>query len=298
MTPGVRLFVGSQGATIRGERVDLDGDRCFTPVHRLDAVADPSRVTVLLDSGAFTDSPRARLTPDAALDRQLRWEAKASETWGASWQSYALVSYDLLIDETWTTDDIRVKRRWSVRDADRAVRETIDAAAYLASRRADLAPRVPVLACQGVDPLQYAECAAEILRYAQPGDWLGLGGWCILGRYTRLLPIFWTTLYSVLPLVAYAGVRHIHIFGVMWQRALGGLLWIADRHGLTVSTDSSAPILACTRANTKKAGCRHPYWRENVRILTDELANLRSSRWYAEPPRIQAVRQLELVEAS
>lgn len=293
----IRLFVGGHAGTIRGEREDLAGDRCFSAAYGPQAACfrAPAQVIGLLDSGAFSDSPARRLSLTAALDRQLRWEERASSKWGAHWQAHALVSYDLLIDETWTPDGVRHKRRWTVQAADLAVRETVAAAAYLASQRERLAPRRLVLACQGVDPIQYAECAAAVLGHAQPDDWLGLGGWCILGRHTRLLPTFWTTLYSVLPLVAVAGVRHVHIFGVMWQTALGGLLWIADQHGLTVSTDSSAPILACTWKDAKKAGCRAPYWRDNVAIVKHELAMLRHSIWYREPPRAQAARQLVMV---
>lgn len=297
MPSAIRLFVGGHAGTIRGEREDLVGDRCFTAAHPPQSARfeDVRQVIGLLDSGAFTDSPAGRLTPDAALGRQLRWEERAGAKWGQPWQAHALVSYDLLIDETWTPDGERHKRRWTVQAAERAVRETVDAAGYLARQRETLAPRRLVLACQGVDPIQYAECAAGVLAHAQPGDWFGLGGWCILGRHTRLLPTFWTTLYSVLPLVAWAGVRHVHIFGVMWQRALGGLLWLADQHGLAVSTDSSAPILSCTWKDSKKAGCRDPYWRTNVAILQHELATLRESQWYREPPHIQAARQLNLV---
>jgi hypothetical protein len=288
---GVKLVVGGQSWSVQGERDDLAGARCFTAAHA-PQFTNPA-ATVLLDSGAFTDSPAGRLTPDGALARQLAWERAAGERLEREWQAETLVSYDLLIDEVWT-NGLRHKRRWSVREADGAVRETVAGAAYLASQRAALAPRRLMLSCQGVDAIQYAECAAAVLRYAVAGDVIGLGGWCILGRWQSWLPEFWATCYSVLPLIAHAGVDRVHILGVLWQPALGGLLWLADQHGISVSTDSSAPLLACTRGDLKKAGARAPYWRDNVEWWRKTLAELRSSAYYRQPPRPIAGRQLEL----
>jgi hypothetical protein len=292
----VRLYVGGHASRIQGEVQDLTGFRCFTAAHRPQVgttwgprVAD---VIGLLDSGAFTDPPERRLTPATALDRQLRWEGLASEKWGGTWRASALVSYDLLIDEVWA-GGTRVKRRWSVAEAERAVRVTVEAAAYLASRRAAVAPRTLVLSCQGVDAAQYDECATAVLASATPRDWIGLGGWCILGRWRSWLPEFWRTLRRVLPRVARAGVGHVHIFGVLWLPALGGLAWLADQCGLTVSTDSTAPILNCSWRDKRKSGARHPYWRDNVAWWQETLANLRESEWYREPPADRG-RQLAL----
>lgn len=281
----MKLFVGGQAWTVQGERDDLAGDRCWTAVYPCWAAADPATVSCLLDSGAFTDPPHKRLTPEGALQRQLRWEERARAGWGvATWNATAVVSYDRLIDETWVAGK-RHKRRWTVQAAEGAVRETVDAAAYLASQRSRLAPRELVLATQGVDAVQYAECAAAVLAHAQPTDWLGLGGWCLLGRAKSLLPEFWRTCRRVLPLAAASGLRKVHLFGVLWEPALGGLLWLCDRLGLRASCDSAAPVLACTRGNAKKAGCRAPGWRENVAWWQDRLAGLRALPAYREPPR-------------
>lgn len=282
----MRLYVGGQSWSVQGERDDLTGDRCWTAAHPFQAAAaDPAAVSCLLDSGAFSDDPCARLSPAGALDRQLAWEADARRRQGApGWRAEALVSYDRLIDETWVAGT-RHKRRWSLRDAAGAVRETVEAAAYLSSRRRQLSPRSLVLACQGVECGQYAECAALVLRHAGPGDWLGLGGWCLLGRAKTLLPEFFRTLRLVLPLAAGAGVRRVHLFGVLWEPALGGMLWLCDRLGLSASCDSAAPVLACTRGDARKAGCRRPHWRDNVAWWRGALSSLRTSRHYAEPPR-------------
>lgn len=295
---GVRLFVGGHAGTIQGEREDLAGDRMFSAAHQPQAARNraASKVTALIDSGAFSDPWERRLTPDAALDRQFKFERKCPEIWQSDpWQSEGFVSYDLLIDEVWVAGE-RTKRRWSVGDAERAVRVTVEAAHYLASQRERIEPRRLILSCQGVDAIQYAECADEVLSAAQPHDWIGLGGWCILGRQRRWMPTFWQTIRLVLPRVKAAGVGHVHIFGVMYLPALGGLLWLADQIGLTVSTDSTAPILNCTWKDKKKSGARCDYWRDNVAWWQNALANLRSSEHYRRPPELPPTRQLSLME--
>lgn len=218
-------------------------------------------------------------------------------------QAKRLVSYDRLIDEKWVAGE-RIKERWDIKGAEVAVTQTIAAAEYLASKRAELSPRGLTLSCQGVDARQYAECMSEVLKFATPDDCIGLGGWCILGMQRRWMPTFWQTLRLILPMIAKTGVRRIHIFGVMYQPALGGLLWLADRHKMgdgehqfTVSTDSTKPILACTWKNWKKAGARERYWRDNVNWWKRELANLRTSDHYEEPPNIEPLRQEALWDA-
>lgn len=293
--PAVSLYVGGHAHTIGGEPVTLTGRRCFTAAHPLTMPLDLTQTRALLDSGAFTDPPEKRLTPDAALARQLRWEERARALCAApEWTAEAVVSYDRLVDETWTAG-IRRKARWSLAAAESAVAETIEAARFLASRRRDLSPRALVLACQGVDALQQEECAVELLRIAAPSDWLGLGGWCILGRWQSWLPEFWRTLRLVLPRVAAAGLTRVHLFGVLWQPALGGLLWLADRLGLTVSTDSAAPLLAATRGNAVKAGLRAEGFAENVAWWRDRLTRLRETEHYREPPMLAPARQLSLL---
>jgi hypothetical protein len=64
---------------------------------------------------------------------------------------------------------------------------------------------------------------------------------------------------------------------------LGRLLWLADALGMTTSVDRSAPVLACTRGNPRKAGCRAIFWRNNVRWWQEVLAGLRESEHYREP---------------
>lgn len=281
---GITLYIGGQSSTIQGEKQDLGGYRCFTAAYTRSYPETPTAIG-LLDSGAFSDSPDKRLTLEAALLRQLRWETSASKKLGTSWISHAIASYDLLIDEVWTGDN-RVKRRWSVTDASFAVHQTVEAAKYLASQRQYLQPRHLVLGCQGVDVRQYRYCIEQVLKYAQAGDWIGLGGWCILGRRASWLPVFFETLHQCIPLIATSPVKHVHIYGVMLDKALAPLLWMCDRFGLTASCDSSRPILDCTRPDPQRAGVKHPYWRSNVRWWQNYLAAMRGSKFYREPERL------------
>jgi hypothetical protein len=245
----------------------------------------------ILDSGAYSDAPADRLTSDGALVRQLKWESEAERFWKYPWRAEAFVSYDLLIDEKWTGRQ-RKKQRWSVADADLAVRTTVDAAAYLSSQRERLSPRRLILACQGVDGIQYAEAASGVLAHAQPGDWFGLGGWCILGWWRSWIPVFWDAMRRTLPQVLAAGVMHCHIFGVMYPPVLAGLLWLCDACGLTLSTDSSGPVLQVLWKDKVRAGAYKDTWEANVEHWLGILTVLRESEHYREPPLRDLRRQL------
>lgn len=288
----ITLYVGGQSSTTQGEKQDLGGYRCFTAAYSRNYPEIPTAIG-LLDSGAFSDPIAKRLSPETALMRQLKWEASASKKLGVDWISQAIASYDLLIDEVWTGEH-RVKHRWSVTDAELAIDVTVAAAKYLASQRHYLQPRHLILGCQGVDADQYRHCVEQVLSHAAEGDYCGLGGWCILGRFTSWLPVFQETLHQCIPLIADSPVRHVHIFGVLWDKALAPLLWMADQYGLTVSADSKRPITDCTQPNPKKAGVRQPYWRNNVKWWQNHLAGMRTSKFYRQPPRLH--RQLILFD--
>jgi hypothetical protein len=300
----IELYVGGHAGTLPGlnpgerEPENLSGKRMFTAAHCPNK-ADYNQATLegIVDSGAFSDPLEKRLGPERALERQVAWERRASEKWGFDFRAYAFVSYDLLIDETWVFGE-RHKRRWSIKKGEWAVSQTIEAATYLASRREELGPRRLVLSCQGVDAIQYSECADELLKVASPNDIFGLGGWCILGQRTSLLPEFWRTIHSVLPVVKRAGLTDVHIFGVLYRPALGGLLHLADGLGLKISTDSTAPVLACTYKDKSRSGviAESGYWRDNVEMWQRILAEIRDSKYYKPAPRLVAGRQTTLLE--
>lgn len=296
MAADVLLYIGGDAATVQGRRCHVTGLRCFSPRYGPQSrfTSDEARATTgLLDSGAFSDAPAKRVTPEQALLAQFAWEERATQRWGIPYQAEALVSYDLLIDEKWTGSRRR-KQRWTVREADQAVQVTVEAAAYLASQRERLASRRLVLAVQGVDAQQYQECLEGILPHATDADWIGLGGWCIVGWHRSWLPTYWASMRRAIPRIASAGIARVHLFGVMYRPALGGLLWLCDQHGIRLSTDSSAPILSVTWGDKRKAGAVAATWEESVRIWRERLDSLRSSEYYREPPTPYGGRQLSL----
>lgn len=294
---GISLYLGSYSASVQGEKANLSIPRMFSAAHA------PSKWgygypilpgSSILDSGAFSDKPEKRLSPEQALQRQFKWEERARRLWNApEWQAYAFVSYDLLIDETWVCG-VKRKQRWGIQRAEEAVQETVKGAEYLAKQRDRLSPRRLVLAAQGVDAQQYKECSELLLAQASPADIFGLGGWCIVGMMRSYMPVFWQAMHEVIPLIAQAGIKDVHIFGVMYEPVLAGLLWLTNKHGLRLSTDSGKPIQDCTwkkDEHKRQAGARRIYWRDNVEWWIQHLSAMEESQFYKEPPRSGLVRQ-------
>lgn len=308
--PAMTLYIGGQAGTTQGEVQDLGGYRCFTAAYSR-SYPETSDAIAILDSGAFSDSPEDRLTFEQALLRQLKWENTGSRRLNSRfyefpvvshnagvptvklcqkielvrWRAYAIASYDFLIDEVWV-DGAKVKQRWSEADARAAVNTTVEAARYLASQRGRLYPRRLVLGCQGVTADQYRECVERILEFASPEDWIGLGGWCILGRMRSWLPTYWEALHQVIPLIAAAGIKHVHLYGSLLDESCAPLLWFCDEYGLTCSADSKRPVTDVTYPDPRRAGVRAPYWRDNVQWWQDHFANMRQSKWYKKPFRL------------
>ncbi len=181
-----------------------------------------------------------------------------------------------------------VKQRWTKAEGELAVRETVAAAAYLASQRESIYPFRPLLGCQGVDTEQYKRCVAEVLNHAQSTDVIGLGGWCILGRKKSYLPVFEETTREVIPMIAEAGCTQVHIFGVTWYKPSPGfpvpplqrLLHECDKFGISASTDGTSPIGSALWKNIKKSGADFNYWRHNLAWVKAKLATLRESSEY------------------
>lgn len=242
---------------------------------------------VLFDSGAFPEViANCRVTPEKSLQRQLEAIAllpKFKETW--------LVSYDRLIDEK-HINGTRVKQRWSVEEGESAVAETVEAAKYLDSQRDRLQDYTLVQSCQGVDAPQYLRCVKQVLEYCRPGDVVGLGGWCILGRQASYLQTFWETINLVVPAIARAGITKVHIFGVTWYKPrknqplppLQPLLWLCDQYGIELSTDGRSPIANALWKDITRSGATFPYWRHNLAWVKAEFACLRDSPLYQAPP--------------
>lgn len=304
LTPDVTCFVNAQANTYtfqgRSEVNNIGGAIQLSPGRVGRRKGKPTTVTktpdcgavnfawseVLYDSCAFTDVlTQSRITPELALERQLVTLDQLPQM-----LRLLLVSYDLLIDEK-HVNGTRIKQRWSVKEGEEAVKATVDAAKYLDSQRYRLDGYELVMSCQGVDAGQYQRCVAKVLEFCQPNDVLGLGGWCILGRQKSYLPTFWEAMRRSLPLIAEAGLKKVHIFGVTWYKPTQGfipplpvLLHECDRLGLTLSTDGTSPIGNALWKNWKRAGATFPYWRHNLAWVKTEMATLRDSEFYREIP--------------
>lgn len=315
----MKLFTGGNSGKIHGDPVDLHGYRCFSAYYdpRQDGVIclTPYNLHALLDSGAFQDvCGDKRITPQKALCRQLSYETRLKKAWlnqliklqllayrcdinlpnqvlnlafyqAINWKVSFIVSYDRLIDEKWI-NGAKIKQRWAEDEAWKAVEETIEAARYLSSMRETLHPRTLILGCQGVTARQYKICTEEVLKYAVSSDWIGLGGWCILGKKQIYFNEFKKTLLQVIPLIAAKGIKHVHLFGVLWLPAVGVFQAMCDKYGLTCSTDSKKPLSDCrwtTPGRRIQAGVRAHYWRDNVQWWQSTLENLQTTEYYRLP---------------
>lgn len=236
---------------------------------------------IMIDSGAFSDGielqdgsviENKRLSFDHALQRQI---AHAYDFRYAHLVE-SIVSYDLLIDETWQ-DGERSKLRWSVEAAEFAVAETIKAARYLASQRQRIDRAFNhhvrlVLSAQGVEAEQYKRCAQEIVKVMQPDDIFGLGGWCITGLIRHaMLPAAAQILPGVFEVLGKAGVKRVHVFGVIIPALLGFLLHLCDQYGMELSTDSAGPCVEPARNGNWGFGS----WRDNSYRVAPVLESCR-----------------------
>jgi len=213
---------------------------------------------VMIDSCAFSERielhdgkivKNERLSFNDALQRQI---AHAYEFRYAHLVE-SLVSYDVLIDEVWQNGE-RSKERWSVASAEYAVQETVKAARYLASQRRRIDGVFGhhvrlILSAQGVDAEQYTRCAREIVKVLKPDDDIfGLGGFCITGLMRHMmLPAAATILPPVFEVLGKAGVKRVHVFGVIIPALLGFLLRLCDEYGIQLSTDSAGPCVEPAR---------------------------------------------------
>lgn len=315
------LFVGGQGGTLpslecieknamplffngqnKRESENLSGNRCWTLAHRHSfksgTFANPEELFAIGDSGAFSHSPSQRWSFEEHLLQLNKWEQCFAKSQGwKEWNFSVVASYDLLIDEVWV-DGFRQKQRWSAEEAERAVSQTVEAAQYLNLQRKILEPRILLLGCQGVNAAQYRRCVEKVLEVATPSDWIGFGGWCILGcpSFKHYLFEFFKVLNECVELVSCAGIKHIHLFGVRYEPAVAPMQWICDRHGISCSTDSSRVLRDCSVATPsalKRSGAREFYWRNNVNWWKEHLANLHQSPYYQQPTSSLAAEALE-----
>ncbi len=243
-TEAIRLYCGIGEDDWCGEPVEVGDFACISPVYgrtlRTKSVnyvdVSPTVKAIIQDSGAFCDGPGQRLTFEEALRRQI----EHAEHFGYANRVAYRASYDQLIDEKWR-EGMRYKQRWTETEAWDACVTTIQAARYLSEHRYGIPC---ILSAQGVSASQYLACVQCILPYFQPGDILGLGGWCITGKAPRqVLPAFREMLHLVIPFVGREGITRIHIWGCLYAPALGELLCLCDQYNIKLSTDSVGPSL-------------------------------------------------------
>lgn len=239
----ITLYCGIGGETTWNYHPVAPGPlACISPVHGnrkryTNSVPALPATRVLQDSGAFSDKPEERLDPAQALERQIRH----AEVYGYTSQVNARASYDcLLIDEIWEHGRRR-KERWPEEAGWIAVQRSVEAARYLSQHRG----HVPaILSAQGVSPQQYLACVQQILPPLHTGDYLGLGGWCIVGKVPgKMMPIFRRAMHLIFPLLAQERVQRVHIWGMLYPRALGELLYLCDEYGIELSTDNAGAAI-------------------------------------------------------
>lgn len=208
---------------------------CLNPSYPVSIVENGHRPDVMLDSGAFQDlQSDERLTYQGALSRQLEYERTQRV------RSDFIVSYDRIVDESPTVQGKRKKRRVDGRAARWYVRDTIDAAKYIADHRKELKPRRLVLSNQGVFPDQYIGCLKEVLKFAEPNDVIGFGGFCILGQIPKFTQDYFDVLKRALPLIKRTGIRRIHVFGVGVFKVLIKTHVMCSGFGIAPSYDTSS----------------------------------------------------------
>ena len=242
MTDGLIFYVSKNHSRLNGRPFvpeAIADHLCLNPLYNT-TVERP--VNILTDSGAFQDvDTNKRLTFEDALERQLSYERKVGYT------SEYLVSYDRLVDEQLIEGE-NVKQRWGYSAAEEAVRETVEAAQYMATNRDLLRPRKLILSCQGVTIEQYVRCAKRVIRLMERDDCFGFGGFCIIGqRRFSITPDgctfpeqFVRIFEEVAPLLRKAKIKRAHIFGVSYLPVLKQIAPMAQEHGIQLSIDTSS----------------------------------------------------------
>lgn len=271
---------------------------CISPIYgktertrKENRVRVPESTRVIQDSGAFSDGLNTRLSVEQALERQMVHGIK----YGYDKQIVARASYDVLIDEMWD-DGVRLKGRWTENDAWQAVEKTIYAAQYTAKNLSGNA----ILSVQGVSPSQYMECAKSIVPLLRTGDILGLGGWCISGKMPRIMmPAFSDTMTKVIPYLGISNVKMVHIWGVIDVEFLAPLLYLCDKWGIQLSTDSAGPQVRPVMGEWGYKGwkdknfivpdvsVRGLYRAQHVQKTREWLNGLRESPYYQHPQTVR-----------
>lgn len=197
---------------------------------------------VIIDSGAFQDvKNQHRLSFEKALDRQLLFEKGCLGI-----NAEAIVSYDRLVDEQFSQTEGQIKKRVSAKIAQDYVDETIEAARFLTTQRERLGRRKLILSCQGVSESQYLRCINEVTEITEPGDIIGLGGFCIISQSREVEHQYYAIIKNAFPAFREMGINRVHIFGLGLFRTLIQTDIYARMNEIDVSYDTSSPELNAT----------------------------------------------------
>ena len=208
---------------------------CINPYYKVTVRGKSTKF--IIDSGAFQDvGNETRLTFEKALKRQLEFEKTVTKD---SRPAEAIVSYDRLVDEQ-MGESGQFKARVSAEESITYVKETIDAAKFLVSKREELKPRRLILSCQGTTVDQYLDCLREILDIASPEDIIGFGGFCIISKNREYEKQFYEVVYRGFPMIREKGIIRVHIFGVGMFRSLIQAEICAQLNGIVCSYDTSS----------------------------------------------------------
>ena len=208
---------------------------CVNPLYKV-TLEEREETKYIIDSGAFQDvGNKSRLSFEDALKRQLDFEKKVCKQ-----KAEAIVSYDRLVDEQ-VNEKGQFKQRVNEELGKKYVKETVDAAEFLVSKREELSPRNLILSCQGTSVNQYIRCLKSILKFAEPTDIIGFGGFCILSKSIEYEKEYYKILTKAFPLIKKAGISRVHIFGMGVFRALVQTDIYGRMHKIECSYDTSSP---------------------------------------------------------
>lgn len=203
---------------------------CVNPKYPI-TISNPA-TKYIVDSGAFQDvKSENRLTFMGALERQLGMIAKIG------FDPEAIVSYDRLVDEQ-LRDDKQIKERVSESVGWEYVDETINAAKFLSDNRQRVNSKL-ILSCQGTTIEQYDYCVEEVLKHADKGDWIELGGFCIIYQKKEYKEQYREIVKKVLPTIS-KKCNRIHVFGMSIFKELHFTETIANKYNVDVSYDTSS----------------------------------------------------------
>lgn len=195
------------------------------------------------DSGAFQDIDNGvRLKPEDAIKRQLFQVSRIRFVSGnKEFRPSATCIYDQMagVDEK-IVNGRKVKCRGTEESARIAVRETIKAATAYHNARCVI--NTPIMfACQGINTEQYIDCAKSMSSMFSPDDIFAFGGFCIIGRQKKLIPLFIETYVKTLNyLREYTSIREVHILGVTVPDLMPFVSDEATKRGMISGVDSSS----------------------------------------------------------